>query len=123
MKLATYFKNLFKLISIFFKGQSHNRKVAKATGSTIKHTGAKLQNVKKYTNAEKLYDWLAKTGYTKYVHPRGVYANIKNKGEITASSYRLFIMNQRKLRTEAQEQGKPILRAKRPNKWGVKPII
>lgn len=123
MKIAAYIRNLFKLIVIFFKGQAHNRRVARATGSTIKRTGTKYEDLKKYTNAEKLYDWLAKNGYTKYVHPRGIYADHKPTGEITPSNYRLFIMNQGKLKEDAQKNGKAVLIAERPNKWGIKPII
>lgn len=112
---------ILKSLIQFFKNLFTKKQTVETTGAKTKRSGRRSAP-RERTNAEKIFDFLQASGYTKYVHPRGEYA-VERKRDPEPSSFRAWILRYNKLRTETEEAGKKVLFSPRRNKYGGRDII
>lgn len=117
-KFIKQITNLFRFILAYLKIQDHNRKVDRAINKPeVKKSIDKKYQGKKFgrTIGEKIYDGLKALGYTKRI--------VSTSGDLfkpdpEPSQYRLFMMNQHKLRYSEKHEGLKVIRSEKKNKHG-----
>lgn len=116
-------KFLKKLLQFFLNLFNGSNEASTVNIKSKKKFGKRSSTPVIRSNAEKIFDFLSSKGYTKYVHPRGIYANPKIKKDPEPSAYRLFIMNNQKLRHELKEKGIKPEFSEELNRYGGRKII